>query len=358
MLSFLLVWSVCAVVSCAHGTEIETRSLEEIYRFAREETGTLNVYFGGSSQAAANPLIHAFRQRFPDVAINITAELSKYADSRIDRSYIDGKPFIDVALLQTVHDFPRWNNQGRLLHYKPLDFDDINLAIKDIDGAFFPVGYNQFGPFYYDEDRLQNNPVPTSYADVLKPCWKGKMVLTYPNDDDGVLYLFKLIIQRYGLEWLDALLMQDIKWVRGATEATATIIRDHNSTTGTRILTFSGLGGFTPSTSFLKVQQPRAPDQFMTWAQQAAIFKSTTRPESAKLFASFLLSDEWQGSIAERGAPTVRTSLTSENNVFAANNTSPNGYITFMGNREDVEWWRMQMETAIGLAVGPNPVHG
>jgi ABC-type Fe3+ transport system substrate-binding protein len=184
------------------------------------------------------------------------------------------------------------------------------------------------------------------------------LVLTYPNDDDGVLYLFKLIIQKYGFEWLDALLKQDIKWVRGATAATSTIIEGNASGDGDRVLTFSGLGGFTPSTSFLKVQQPNAPDEFMTWAQRAAIFNSTPRPQSAKLLLSFLLNDDWQKPIAQRGAPSVRTSLAAQynNNIFAANNTQTSGYIDFMADREEVEWWRFQMETSIGLAVGPNPV--
>jgi len=180
--------------------------------------------------------------------------------------------------------------------------------------------------------------------------------LTYPNDDDGVLYQFKLIIEQHGFAWLDKLLLQNVRWVRGATAATTAIIDDHESASGSVILSFSGLGGFTPSTSFLKVQQPRLPDRFMTWAQQGAIFSSTKMPESAKLLSAFLLSDEWQKPIAARGAPSVRTSLSTNNDVFRAANTEPLGYIKFMSNRTGVEWWRMQMETSIGLAVGPDPI--
>jgi ABC-type Fe3+ transport system substrate-binding protein len=94
----------------------------------------------------------------------------------------------------------------------------------------------------------------------------------------------------------------------------------------------------------------------MTWAQQGAIFASTKRPESAKLLSAFLLSDKWQKPIAARGAPSVRSSLSVDNDVFKAANTDPLGYTDFMNNRTEVEWWRMQMETSIGLAVGPDPV--
>lgn len=94
----------------------------------------------------------------------------------------------------------------------------------------------------------------------------------------------------------------------------------------------------------------------MTWAQQGAIFASTKMPESAKLLSAFLLSDAWQKPIAARGAPTVRTSLSAGNDVFESEDTEPLGYIQFMSNRTEVEWWRMQMETYVGLAVGPDPV--
>lgn len=98
------------------------------------------------AQAAATPLLTAFKQSFPKVKINITAELSKYADSKIDRSYIENKPFIDYAMLQTVHDFPRWKAEGKLLEYKPPNFEDVNPAIKDEDGAYVPVGFSKFQP--------------------------------------------------------------------------------------------------------------------------------------------------------------------------------------------------------------------
>ena len=35
--------------------------------------------------------------------------------------------------------------------------------------------------------------VPTSYKDFIKPEFKDKIVLTYPNDDDAVLYQFELM---------------------------------------------------------------------------------------------------------------------------------------------------------------------
>jgi ABC-type Fe3+ transport system substrate-binding protein len=35
--------------------------------------------------------------------------------------------------------------------------------------------------------------VPKGYTNFLKPMFKGKLVLTYPNDDDAVLFQFNLM---------------------------------------------------------------------------------------------------------------------------------------------------------------------
>jgi ABC-type Fe3+ transport system substrate-binding protein len=55
-------------------------------------------------------------------------------------------------MLQTVHDFPRWKAEGKLIEYKPPNFEDVNDAIKDRDGAYVPVGFStsEFHPHHND----------------------------------------------------------------------------------------------------------------------------------------------------------------------------------------------------------------
>jgi ABC-type Fe3+ transport system substrate-binding protein len=46
---------------------------------------------------------------------------------------------VDIAILQTVQDYTRWNTQDRLLKYKSPTFKDISNELKDLDGAYVPV---------------------------------------------------------------------------------------------------------------------------------------------------------------------------------------------------------------------------
>ena len=67
----------------------------------------------------------------------------------------------------------------------------------------------------YDKTKLKPEDLPRNYGELLDPKWKGKLVLTYPNDDDAIGYLFSQIIGRYGWSWFEGLKKQDVQWVRG-----------------------------------------------------------------------------------------------------------------------------------------------
>jgi ABC-type Fe3+ transport system substrate-binding protein len=308
--------------------------------------------------------------------LNLTVDFSKYHDSRIDRAFFAGEEETDVAVLQTVHDFPRWKGQNRLLLYKPPTFDDIYSGEKDLDGAFIPIGIcrypitlwhslqhqlinflDSFGSFVYDSTKVVAADIPRNYQDVLDQKWKGKLVLTYPNDDDAVLYLFSLIIQKYGFEWLDALSKQDVLWVRGS-ETPSIIIFDQNQNSSTstpnRVLSFSTGGYGRSSAAFISRKNTEAPEQMMSWAQTAAIFASTKRPESAKLFLAWMASEELQKPASVSSAVPLKS--LDLNRVYTSNVTQVSGFRIFMHDRTTVDWWKLQFETSLGIPQGASPL--
>ena len=375
----------------SHDPAIENRTLDEIYAAAKKETGDLIVLWGGDgnnftflklqtnsyshcwkavSQGVST--IEAWQARFPEIKLNLTVDVSKYHDSRVNRQFQrNGTDGADIAVLQTLHDFGRWKREGRLLPYKPLKWEEIYTAVKDPHGAFvgaficeqndhvFPLHksfpkltgsilrqLDQFGDLIYNTGLLNESKVPSSYGDFVRPEWKSKLTLTYPNDDDAITYLFSVIIDKYGWEWFESLVEQDVQWVRGTGEP-ANYIAETNST---RSLSF------TTNLNGAKNLASKTPeDAALLWPQTGAIFASTPRPESAKLFMSWLLSDErQQGS----GSYVVRKDLSSKSaSVWDDEFTALTQFATFMENRELVEWWRLQFETSIGSAQGPSPVH-
>lgn len=84
-------------------------------------------------------VIDAWNDRFPDINLDLRIDLSKYLDVEIDRQWYENNVTTDIAMLQTLHDFPRWKEQNRLLYYKPSLWEYLYISEKDADGAFLPA---------------------------------------------------------------------------------------------------------------------------------------------------------------------------------------------------------------------------
>ena len=232
----------------------------------------------------------------------------------MDRAVQEDGQLPDVVFIQDLHVFPRWTEQNLLLPYKPPTFEDLYSSHKDFGGAWVGATLWSFGRFLYGRTKVQEEGLPGNYLDILDPKWKGKMVLTIPNDDDAVGYLFSLAISRYGWGWLEALKEQDVQWVRG-TATPAYIIAEQNdaskcgpkprpkeyrSDNGERVLTFTS-AGYPMQSEALAWKQPDHPEQYMSWTQSVCIMKSTTRPELAKLFVAYVTSEEFQMLLSQNG---------------------------------------------------------
>lgn len=137
-------------------------------------------------------LKEAFEARFPGMTLNLTVDLSKYHDVNIDRQLATDSLYVDSIILQTLNDYPRWKSQGALLPYKPLGWEKVFSDFKDPDGAFTALFIYSWSNVW-NTDYVDNAAAPKEFTDYLEPEFKDKLVLTYPNDDDAILFAFDLM---------------------------------------------------------------------------------------------------------------------------------------------------------------------
>ncbi|OAA49230.1 ABC-type Fe3+ transport system [Cordyceps fumosorosea ARSEF 2679] len=327
---------------------VETRTLDEIYQAAKKEGNTVTVWHGGDEKNQQDFLKQEFEKKFPDMTLNITVDLSKYHDVRLDEQLAAKNVFVDSIILQTLNDYPRWAKEEALLSYAPAGFDKVVPEFKDADAFWYGV-YVFFWSNGFNSKKLGGAAAPAEYPDWLKPEFKKNLVLTYPHDDDAVLFAFDLIIKDFGEEWFDKLLAQEPRWVRGtATPATIAGSDAHPEAA------FFATGGGFGSDGALNFSQPTK-GQYVSWPQRAAILKDAPHPEGAKLLHNFILSEEYQKAMGTwsvlKGFPTPAGFPDLEGNK----NTDPNAFAKFMEDRGAVERRRFWYEAKMGPAVGKNP---
>lgn len=109
---------------------VETRTIDEIYSAALKEGGTVTVWHGGDEKDQQDSLKSAFEKRFPGMTLNITVDLSKYLDGELDQQLYQNNVYVDSIILQTLQDFPRWEQEGALLNYAPVG--DLTKCIQHL----------------------------------------------------------------------------------------------------------------------------------------------------------------------------------------------------------------------------------
>lgn len=168
----------------------ENRTLDQIYQAALAEGGIVSCFHGGDEVNQQAGLKRAFETRFPGMTLNVTVNRSKYHSIAIDRGLASGTLDVDTIILQSLQDYQRWERDGALLHYAPVNYDKVYPPFKHSRAGYYGFAINSWSTIW-NTDKITNPP--REWPDFLKSEYKDKIVLTHPSDDDAVAYIFDLM---------------------------------------------------------------------------------------------------------------------------------------------------------------------
>jgi ABC-type Fe3+ transport system substrate-binding protein len=265
------------------------QTLPELYDKAKAEQEL--VFYSGGPAAPHENRAKLFMQQYPGITVRVTGGFSNVLNEQIEKQMAERRLAVDMAFFQTVQDFVAWKRRGELTLFKPDGFDQIYSNFRDPDGAYMALSANAL-TYAYNTAKVRAEDAPKSAEDFLKPQFAGKVITCYPADDDATLYLFHLIIQKYGWGWMDRYMATKPNFVQGHLPVARSVAAGEN------IATFDASSSVWPFRREAKLEVVWSPvDETPVFTLTGGIFNSAPHPNAAKLYLSWFLAKEQQSRV-------------------------------------------------------------
>jgi ABC-type Fe3+ transport system substrate-binding protein len=328
----------------SHQARAET--LDELYQKAKAEKEV--VFYSGGPAAPHEKRAKLFTQQFPGIEVKVTGGFSNVLNERIEQQMAEKKLAVDMAFFQTVQDFVKWKQEGKLLAFKPDGFEQIYPNFRDTDGAYMSFSANAL-TYAYNKAAVKPEDAPKSALDFLKPMFMGKMISVYPADDDAALYLFHLIVRKYGWDWMGKYMANKANFVQGHLPVARSVA------SGESMVTFdasSSVWEFRRQGKLEVVWSPQ--DQTPVFTLTGGIFKDAPHPNAAKLYVTWFLAKEQQTKV---GSFSTRSDVPPPQDFkpLTAYNIA-NNYREFMVDEKLIAELRARMEKYTGPPVNKGGV--
>ena len=145
----------------------------------------------------AERLAKAFEAKYPDIAVRVERSGAERVFQRIGQEYASNIHAVDVVNTADQAHVIEWKRQAILAQYLPEE------VVKYYDKKYYdPEGFELVtrvlvSPFGINTDMVKMADAPKSFADLLDPKWKGKMVKAHPAYS-GTCLLYTSDRQREG----------------------------------------------------------------------------------------------------------------------------------------------------------------
>jgi ABC-type Fe3+ transport system substrate-binding protein len=328
---------LAATVPCALAAHGQT--LDDLYDKAKQEK-SLTFYAGGPA-APHEARAGEFQRRFPGITVSVKGGFSNVLNDQINQQIKARKLETDMAFFQTVQDFVQWKKDGVLAAHKPDGFDQIMPNLKDPDGTYMALSANAI-TYAWNTRLVRPEDAPKSALDFLKPAFSGKLISVYPHDDDAALYLFHLIVQKYGWSWMERYMANKPNFIQGHLPVARSVAEGHNAAT---------LDATSSVWPFKRAGQPvevafSEIDETPVFTLTGGIFKDAPHPNAARLYLSWYLAKEQQSRL---GTFSSRTDVPPPQGFRPLTSYRiANAYREFVTDEKLIADLRKRMESYIG----------
>src|SRR6201997_3548194 len=247
------------------------------------------VYYTSTDLPVAEKVAKAFEAKYPDIAVRTERTGAERVFQRIGQEYSSNIHAVDVVNSSDAAHFIVWKRDGILLPYVPEDVAKFPAEHRDVDGQFasFRVWLSIIA---YNTNLVKAEDAPKSFADLLDPKWKGKMVKGHPAYSGTIMNATFQIVRELGWPYLEKLAKQRVMQVQSSTDppkklalGERAVMADGNDY---NLIQLKDAG---------QPVEPIYPSEGTpTITGPTGVFKSAPNPNAARLFQNWLHSREGQ----------------------------------------------------------------
>jgi iron(III) transport system substrate-binding protein len=255
------------------------------------------IHYTSTDLPVAEKLARAFEAKYPGIAVRVERTGAERVFQRIGQEYSSNIHAVDVVNSSDAAHFIVWKRDGILAPYVPEDVAKFYPPEhKDADGLF--ASWRIFlSIIAYNTNLVKAEDAPKSFADLLNPKWKGKIVKAHPGYSGTIMTATYQLQRELGWDFFEQLAKQNIMQVQSAADppkkldlGERAIMADGNEY---NILQFREAGR--------PVEPVYAAEGSPMIIGPNGIFKGAPNPNAARLFQSFCFSREAQQLIVDFG---------------------------------------------------------
>ena len=255
---------------------------------ARKE-GAL-AFYTAMDIPVAESLGKAFEARYPGIAVRVKRSGAERVFQRIGKEEEIRLHEVDVVCSTDAAHFVHWKRDGLLAPYVPEDAaKQLPAEHVDADGMYASV-FAMLSLIGYNTKLVKPEDAPKSFADLLDPRWKGKIVKGQPDYSGTILTATFQIARELGWSYFEQLARQKVLQVQSALDP------PNKLALGESAVQADGAGS-----SLLLLKERGAPVEAVYPSEgtplataPSGVFQSAPNPNAARLFQSFLFSAEAQ----------------------------------------------------------------
>jgi iron(III) transport system substrate-binding protein len=255
------------------------------------------IYYTSTDLPVAERLAKAFEARYPGISVRVERTGAERVFQRIGQEYSSNIHAVDVVNSSDAAHFIVWKRDGILAPFVCEDVAKFYPAEhRDPDGQFASWRV-WLSIIAYNTNLVKAEEAPKSFADLLDPKWKGKIVKAHPGYSGTIMTATYQMQRDLGWSFFEQLAKQNIMQVQSSADppkklqlGERAVMADGNEY---NIFQMKESGG--------PVEPVYASEGSPLIIGPNGIFKASPNPNAAKLFQSFCFSRDAQQMIIDAG---------------------------------------------------------